>query len=160
MLPRSDCPLLVRTDFTSDEAWQQVRGAAQATYEDGFQAYIAPVRDPAFDSVPWQVMKAALPPNDHGALVLFVADRTAADRVGWDALAAVGKNTPSRSSSARVCCAGPSPMLSSRSRWAASAAGECWAGRAMLTSLAPRMQADHRGRPGGRRDQLGGGLPL
>jgi hypothetical protein len=76
ILPRSDCSLLVRTDFTSDEDWEQVSGAAQAKYEDGFQAYIEPVSDPAFESVPWQVVKAALPPNDRGALVLFVADST------------------------------------------------------------------------------------
>jgi hypothetical protein len=80
MLPRSDRSLLVRTDFTSDKAWQQVSGAAQATCADGFQAYIEPVSDPAFDSVPWQVVKAALPPNDHGALVLFCRRQGDAER--------------------------------------------------------------------------------
>ncbi len=74
MLPRSDCSLLVRTDFTSDEAWQQVSDAARAEYEGGFEAYIEPVSDPAFDGATWQMVKAALPPNDHGASVLFIAD--------------------------------------------------------------------------------------
>jgi hypothetical protein len=75
MLPRSSCPLLVRTDFTSDEACQQ-SGATRAKCQDGFQAHVESVSDPAFDSVPWQVAKAALPPNDRGVFGLFVADRT------------------------------------------------------------------------------------
>jgi hypothetical protein len=76
MLPMSDCSFLVRTDFTSDEAWQQVICAAQAQYEDGFQACIEPVSDPAFDRATWQAVKAAAPANDHGASVLFAADST------------------------------------------------------------------------------------
>lgn len=46
MLLRSDCSLLVRTDFTSEEAWEQVSAEAQAQYQDGFRAYITPVSDP------------------------------------------------------------------------------------------------------------------
>jgi hypothetical protein len=45
MLPGSDCSLLVRTDFTSEEAWRQVSAGAQAMYQDGFQAYITLVSD-------------------------------------------------------------------------------------------------------------------
>jgi hypothetical protein len=41
----------VRTDFTSEDAWQQVSGEAQRANEDGFRAYIEPVSDPAFDRV-------------------------------------------------------------------------------------------------------------
>jgi hypothetical protein len=76
MLPGSDCSLLVRTDFTSDDAWQQVSDEAQRENESGFRAYIEPVSDPAFDRVTWEVVKAAVPANDHGASVLFVADST------------------------------------------------------------------------------------
>ena len=75
-LPMSDCSLLVRTEFTSDEAWQQVNRAARAQYEDGFQAYIELVSDPAFDRAAWQAVRAAVPANDHGASVLFIADST------------------------------------------------------------------------------------
>jgi hypothetical protein len=76
-LPRLNSSLLVRTDFTSDDAWQQVSDEAQRENEDGFRAYIEPVSDPAFDRVTWEVVKAAVPANDHGASVLFVADSTA-----------------------------------------------------------------------------------
>jgi hypothetical protein len=48
-LPRSDSSLLVRTDFTGDDAWQQVSDEAQWENADGFRAYIVPVSDPAFD---------------------------------------------------------------------------------------------------------------
>ena len=70
----SDCSLLVRTDFTSDQAWQQVSAAAQALYEDGFQAYVEPVSDPAFEGVSWQEVRASVPANDNGAAVLFIVD--------------------------------------------------------------------------------------
>jgi Domain of unknown function (DUF6924) len=59
MSPSSDCSLLVRTDFTSEQDWQQVSTEAQAQYQDGFQAYIAPVSDSAFEGASWQVVKAA-----------------------------------------------------------------------------------------------------
>jgi hypothetical protein len=76
MLPNTDCSLLVRTDFTSDEAWQQVSAEAQAQYADGFQAYLEPISDPAFEDAPWQAVKAAVPASDHGASVLFIVDTT------------------------------------------------------------------------------------
>lgn len=39
--------LLVRTDFTDDDAWDQVRDAAAREYgPDGFRAYAEPVSDP------------------------------------------------------------------------------------------------------------------
>jgi hypothetical protein len=50
-LPRSNSSLLVRTDFTSEDAWQQVSDEAQRANEDGFRAYIEPISDPAFDRV-------------------------------------------------------------------------------------------------------------
>jgi hypothetical protein len=73
-LPRLNSSLLVRTDFTSDGAWQEVTDEAQRENEDGFRAYVAPVSDPAFDRVTWEMVKAAVPANDHGAVVLFIAD--------------------------------------------------------------------------------------
>ena len=76
MLPRSHCSLLVRTDFTSDDAWQAVCDEALREYEDGFRAYLEPVSDPAFDGAPWEAVRAAVSPDDHGASVLFIADST------------------------------------------------------------------------------------
>ena len=73
-LPRMDSSLLVRTDFASDDAWQQLSDEAQLENQDGFRAYLVPVSDPAFDQLGWEAVRAALPGGDHGALVLFIAD--------------------------------------------------------------------------------------
>jgi hypothetical protein len=75
-LPRSNSSLLVRTDFTGNDAWQQVSDEAQWENTDGFRAHIVPVSDPAFDRATWETVKAAVPANDHGASVLFIADST------------------------------------------------------------------------------------
>jgi hypothetical protein len=74
-LPR-DGSLLVRTDFTSDAAWQQLAGEAQRENEDGFQASVYVVTDPEFDHASWELVKAACP-DDPGAAVLFIADSKA-----------------------------------------------------------------------------------
>jgi hypothetical protein len=74
-LPRSYGSLLVRTDFTSDAAWQQVVDAALSEDEDGYAAGIDPHSDPEFDHASWQTVKAAFP-ADPGAAVLFIADST------------------------------------------------------------------------------------
>jgi hypothetical protein len=76
MLPRSHCSLLVRTEFSSDDAWRAVCDEALREYEDGFRAYLEPVSDSAFDGAPWEAVRAAVPPDDHGAAVLFIADST------------------------------------------------------------------------------------
>ena len=76
MLPRSHCSLLVRTDFSSDDTWRAVCDEALREYEDGFRAYLEPVSDPAFDGAPWEAVSAAVPPENRGAAVLFIADRT------------------------------------------------------------------------------------
>jgi hypothetical protein len=73
-LPQRNCSLLVRTDFTSDDAWQQVAGEATRENADGFRSYAEPVSDPAFDRAGWETVKAAVPANSHGASVLFIAD--------------------------------------------------------------------------------------
>jgi len=75
-LPRSESSLLVRTDFTSEKAWQQLCAQAQEENGDGFGAYIEPVSDPDFDHASWIQVKAAVPADSQEAAVLFVADRT------------------------------------------------------------------------------------
>lgn len=74
MLPATDCSLLVRTDFTSQDAWEEVSGEAQLENADGFRAYLEPVSDPAFDGAGWQAVKAAAAAGGHSATVLFIAD--------------------------------------------------------------------------------------
>jgi hypothetical protein len=76
-LPALESSLLVRTDFTSDDAWQHLRDAAREENDDGFRAYVAPVSDAAFDHVSWQDVRAALPGDDPIAAVLFIADSEA-----------------------------------------------------------------------------------
>jgi hypothetical protein len=67
--------LLVRTDFTDDDAWDQVQEEAQREYgPDGFQAYVAPVSDAAWGGAAWETVKAAAPAGDSGPSVLFIAD--------------------------------------------------------------------------------------
>jgi hypothetical protein len=73
-LPKLDSSLLVRTDFASDDDWRLVSEKAQQENADGFRAYIEPVSDLAFDGATWQAVKEAVPANDHGASVLFIAD--------------------------------------------------------------------------------------
>jgi hypothetical protein len=68
---------LVRTDFASDQAWDEVSDEAQREYEEGFRAYIEPISDPTFAGATWERVKAALPANDHGPAVLFIADGAA-----------------------------------------------------------------------------------
>ena len=63
----------MRTDFSSDEAWQQLAGQATRENEDGFRAYAEPVSDPVFDAASWETVKAAVPAGQ-GASVLFIAD--------------------------------------------------------------------------------------
>jgi hypothetical protein len=67
--------LLVRTDFTDDDAWDQVRDEATREYgPDGFRAYVDPVSDPGWASATWEEVKAAAPAGEQGPSVLFIAD--------------------------------------------------------------------------------------
>jgi hypothetical protein len=50
-LPELESSLLVRTHFTSDDAWQQISAAAREEKEDGFRAYIEPISDFVFDGL-------------------------------------------------------------------------------------------------------------
>lgn len=74
-LPRVAYSFLVRTDFTSDGAWQQLSDEAQRENPDGFRANVEPVSDPGFDGVTWEAVKAAVPANS--VAVIFIADSTA-----------------------------------------------------------------------------------
>jgi hypothetical protein len=73
-LPMLHCSLLVRPEFSNDAEWQQLTHDPQRENEDGFRAYIEPVNDPAFHGASWEAVKAAVPANENGATVLFVAD--------------------------------------------------------------------------------------
>jgi hypothetical protein len=67
--------LLVRTDFTDDDAWDQVRDEATREYgPDGFRANVEPVSDPEWAGVTWAAVKAASPVDEAGPTVLFIGD--------------------------------------------------------------------------------------
>jgi hypothetical protein len=74
MLPRLNSSLLIRTDFSNGDAWQKISDEARRENEDGFRAYLEPVSDPAFDGLTWEAVRAAVPANENGARVLFIAD--------------------------------------------------------------------------------------
>jgi hypothetical protein len=74
ILPARNWSLLVRTDFASERAWQQVAAEAAAESAEGFQAVIELVADRAFESADWPAVKAAVPAKADGAAVLFIAD--------------------------------------------------------------------------------------
>lgn len=77
-LPQDDeYSLLVRTDFSDDESWSRALMAARQENEDGCRAYFTRVDDPAFAGADWRAVKAAVPANENGASVLFIADREA-----------------------------------------------------------------------------------
>jgi hypothetical protein len=70
------CSLLVRTDFTDDAAWDQLRDEATREYgPDEFCANVEPVSDPQWAGAAWEAVKAAAPVDDEsGPCVLFIAD--------------------------------------------------------------------------------------
>lgn len=70
------CSLLVRTDFTDDAAWDQVREEATREYgPDEFCANVEPVSDPQWAGAAWEAVKTAAPVDDEaGPSVLFIAD--------------------------------------------------------------------------------------
>jgi hypothetical protein len=66
---------LVRTDFTDDDAWDQVQDEATREYgPDGFCACVEPVSDPQWAGATWEAVKAAAPTDERGPCVLFIAD--------------------------------------------------------------------------------------
>jgi hypothetical protein len=72
--PSSDTSLLLRTDFADDAAWAALCEAVQAPSEEGFQARVDCVSDPAYDGLSVAQL-VALAADDHA--FAFVADRLA-----------------------------------------------------------------------------------
>jgi hypothetical protein len=71
-LPDSNDSLVVRTDFSDDEIWAQVRTALAAPVDD-FQANLEFVDDAAYNGASVEDIIAARPANDTS--FLFLADR-------------------------------------------------------------------------------------
>jgi hypothetical protein len=73
-LPQSNVALLVRTDFKADASWELLCEEILVPSDEGFLANLLPVSDPSFSQVSWQEIKAAVPPNRHGSVVVLIAD--------------------------------------------------------------------------------------
>lgn len=70
-IPASDGTPLIRTDFSSDEAWQRVIVAASTASPDGFRANLQMIDDHRFAGAdPATLAKAVDEKNDHVLLVI------------------------------------------------------------------------------------------
>lgn len=76
-LPSSEDSLLVRTDFSDQDAWSDLVSAVETENSDGFRAYVEVVDDPAWAGAQWSSIRAAALATDDHAAVLFVVDQGA-----------------------------------------------------------------------------------
>ena len=76
MLPTSDNSLLLRTDFSDDAAWAALCEAVQVPSEEGFQANLDCISDPAYDGLTVEQLVKLVPKGGDRAFA-FVADRIA-----------------------------------------------------------------------------------
>lgn len=76
-LPSTEASLLVRTDFTDGDAWEETKAASLAENDDGFRAYVHVVDDATLGEATWQDVRRATMALDHRAAVLFIADSAA-----------------------------------------------------------------------------------
>jgi hypothetical protein len=75
-LPKSDNSLLLRTDFSDDAAWTALCEAVQAPSDEGFEAHVECISDPAFRGLTIEQL-LDLTPKGSGHLFVFLADRRA-----------------------------------------------------------------------------------
>ncbi len=76
-LPSTLDSILVRTDFSDENAWSLALAVATAVNEDGFQAYVRVVDDPIFENMKWQDISEQVLILENHAAVLFIADEAA-----------------------------------------------------------------------------------
>jgi hypothetical protein len=73
-LPKTKHSLVLRTDFSDDDAWDAVCTAIQAPYEEGFKAYVDCVSDPAYAGMTVEQL-VALAPKGGDLRFAFLVDR-------------------------------------------------------------------------------------
>jgi hypothetical protein len=66
-------PVLVRTWFGDDAAWESLVEEVQTPSEDGFLANVTPVDDPAFEGLSVEALREK---QTEGPIVSFLADET------------------------------------------------------------------------------------
>lgn len=106
-LPRVNDSLLVRTDFSDNRAWAEICAEARRVSEDGLMAFLVPVNDRTYDGASWQAVLDAVPANEMGAAVLFIADTEAMTLPGHPVLAVsrlAGDGSPFRCVTAELAC--------------------------------------------------------
>jgi hypothetical protein len=75
-LPDTEDSLVLRTDFSDDDAWTGICREIQAPYgEDEFRAYVTCVSDPAFEGLSISELTALFLRSSHS--FMFVVDRRA-----------------------------------------------------------------------------------
>jgi hypothetical protein len=72
----SDRTLLVRTEYSDDDGWTELRRLVEAPYEDGFRAYLAFVEDPSLTNKPLDELMALIDTAGYRSF-FFVADQAA-----------------------------------------------------------------------------------
>ena len=83
-LPKSNCSLLVRTNFDKDSQWDALVNAVAQETEDGFRAYVEFVDDVGNDGLSWQDARAAVLASGQQTSVLFLADARAVESSGHE----------------------------------------------------------------------------
>jgi hypothetical protein len=73
-LPKHNSSLLVRVDFSDDAAWAKLLDHVERENKHGFRPYVELIDDAEFSGAEWFAVKAAVPENDDGVALLFVAD--------------------------------------------------------------------------------------
>jgi hypothetical protein len=76
-LPAGD-PVLLRTDFSNDEAWRSIVAAATATNDDGFSANVQSLDDPGWSALTAKDVRD-LHKGDEERAVAFVVDASTVD---------------------------------------------------------------------------------
>jgi hypothetical protein len=75
-LPKSDCSLVLRTDFSDDSAWESICIAIQEPNENGFRAFVDCVNDPTYDGLTVEEL-VDLAPKGGDYTFVFLVDQTA-----------------------------------------------------------------------------------
>jgi uncharacterized protein DUF6924 len=76
-IPNTEDALVLRTDFSNSAAWEEICAAIrQPVGDEGFQAYVEFVSDPAYDGVNVEQLLSAIP-KDYNHSFLFIVDQVA-----------------------------------------------------------------------------------
>jgi hypothetical protein len=75
-LPKTSNSPLLRTDFSDDTAWISLCRAVQAPSDDGFEARVDCINDPAHDGLTVEQL-VAMAPKDGDHVFAFMVDRVA-----------------------------------------------------------------------------------